>query len=94
MDALLEMAGYAESRERAELLHNVAGFVSAVARHDVDERGRCRGCRKPGRWLLWRRRHPCPLRQAFATWQLGQPEHRPAPVDGLDTERLSEWVRS
>jgi hypothetical protein len=92
LDALLDMAGSAQSREQAELLQHVAGFVSELARHDVDERGRCRGCHTPGARLLWRRRQPCPLYQALITWQLGQPEHRPG--TSSDTERLPDSIRS
>jgi hypothetical protein len=81
MDALVEMAGSAQSREQAELLQHVAGFVSEMARHDVDERGRCRGCRKPGARVLWRRRQPCPRYRALVMWQLGQRSRVPAAVN-------------
>jgi len=88
MDALLEMAGSAQTREQAELLHHVAGFVSDLARHDVDARGRCRGCHKPGARVLWRRRQPCPLHRAFVIWQLGQ--HRHAPTAGHEPGPLQQ----
>lgn len=60
-----------DDRDTAERLIRVVGSLAELYEvHAFDGRGRCSLCRPSGRRVLWRRRQPCSVRQALASYRV------------------------